>query len=511
MDRQTRAHGVARPSGAGGWPRALALVTLLLGGCLDAAKDLERPTAAYGIQGAVLLHDPNVGRLWTIDWAADAPRVRETAWSGQMGPSLVAADGTRVVLDSDARALVRLQADGEAPSHWQLAAPFSALSGCDDGKAALTFHVDGAATKALVNTAEIALVDLTAPGSAPVHATVSGLARAPYAARCSGVVERPDGPHRLIWLQVQSALGLIDVGPSGASSVVVPLAAPSSDAVVTPTRTVARVDAGIVDLYLIAGGISDVIHLRVVLGGVAPAVSLDQIGVGLGPTELEVFDAGDGVRAATLDASARTVSLVNPATGSGLSVGLDDPVVRWTTFTDSDGHRRAVASGSNLAWLTLIDLDTLEKKKGKAISRLKLQLSATAVEVVGGHAVVRHGVSDVVSVVDLETGKVSFFQGTGQVVQTLARGDAIYLLASATSDGVSGTRLSRIRMSDLQGETLAFGRKATTMLPFGEQGLALVGAGFGGLFVGLWHDGVPGAGHWLEGVTLGGVLDKEVP
>lgn len=501
----------ARDRGQRARRAAFTWAALLLASC--AASDLTggRPSDAYGINGAVVLHDPSGGRLWTVDWDADAPRVRRSTWSGKAGPSLVGADGALVVLDSGDRALHRLAADAETPKTWALGAPFTALTACDDGAAAVTFHLDGAATGALVNTAEIALVDLSQPGSSPVHATVAGLARAPYAARCSAVVERPDGPHRLVWLQVQSALGLVDIGPGGSSSVVVPLAAPSSDAIVTPTRTVARIDAGLIDLYLIAGGISDVIHLRVVLGGATLAVSLDQIGVGLGPTELEVFDATDGLRAATLDAQARTVSLINPATGSGIAVGLEDPVARWTTFTDADGHRRALASGSNLQWLSLIDLDLLEKKKGKAISRLKLQLPATSVEVVGAHAVVRHGVADVVSVVDLASGKVSFFQGTGQVMQTLARGDAIYLLAwSATGQGQS-TRLSRIRMSDLKGETLAFARKATALLPFGEAGIALVGAGFAGPFVGLWHDGAPGPGRWLDGFALEGALDQEAP
>ena len=461
----------------------------------------------------MVVHAPADERLWTIDWAADAPRIRTSSWKATMGPTLIADDGAQLVLDGQDRVLHRLLADAQTPSKWPLGAPFSAVTACDDGKAAVTFHVDGAQTKELVNTAEVALVDLSNPDAAPIHATVTGLARAPYVARCSGPVALADGDHRLVWLQVPSALGLIDVVPKGSSSVVVPLAAPSSDIVVTPIRTVARIDAGLLDLYLIASGISDVIHLRIVLGGALPAVSLDQIGVGLGPKELEVFDSTDGLRAATLDAQARTVSLINPATGTGISVGLDDPVQRWTTFTDADGHRRALASGNNLQWLTLIDLDRLEKKKGKAIERLKLQLAATSVEVIGAHAVVRHGNADVVSVVDLATGKVSFFQGTGQVVQTRARGDAIYLLAWATDPvwGTQGTRLSRIRMSDLKGETLAFSRKATALLPFGETGIALVGAGFAGPFVGLWHDGAPGPGQWLEGFALEGALDREVP
>lgn len=490
-----------------GLAAALALV-----GCVETSgDDIALPSEAYGVQGAVLLHAPTSDELWTVDWKGDAPRIRTAAWDANVGPSLLASDGAKLVLDTTKRALHRLTSDGKEPSQWPLGAPFSAIAGCDDGGAAIAFHVDGAATKQLVNTAEIGLVDLSNPGSKVIRATATGLARAPLAARCSAKVQLPDGDHRLVWLLVPSALGLIDIGPAGATTVVVPLAAPGASVVVTPSRTVATVDAGGVDLYLIANGSSDVIHLRVQLGGAAPQVSLDQIAVGKGPRELEVFMSSDGLRAATLDVDVHSVSLINPATGTGIAVALVDFLATWQTFDDVDGHRWALASSPSLQWLTLIDLDRLEKKKGKAIQRLKLELPATAVEIVGGHAIVRHGSSSVVSVVDLASGKVSFFQGTGIVTQTLTRGDSVYLLADSTAQWSQVSSISRIRLSDLTGETLQLGRRVTALLPLGTDGVAVVGAGFAGPAVGLWPAGVPGAGHWLEGFALDGALNREVP
>lgn len=512
-----------------------------LAGCVDAAwPAASNPATPFAVGGDLVVDDGARGVLWYIVAAppgsSDAPAVKRVEYDGLRGQTVLAADGkARFWLDSgdvNRAAKVARVGDGAAGVVGvALGAPFSGLRACDDGVGVLAFHADGVNAATLVNTAEIALVDPdvavaagSKPGDGVVRATASGLARAPHDGGCSGKIALQDGDHRLVWVMARSAIGLLDIGPTGGKSAVVPLVAPDSTAAISPKQTIAVAGKDSVDLYVIANGSNDVLHLRVGLGGDAPAVSLDQIGLGGVPIALEVFTSSAGLRAVTLNVNPPGVSLVNPETGAAITVPLDGPADAWTLFDGLDGKRYAVTYGAagTSARISRIALDALEKKKGKAVQSVLSELAVSGVTPAGDRLLLRHGKSSAVSIFDAATGKVSPFKGTGTVVSTLERAGALYVLGNVDY-GVS--RLSRIALDDLKGFDIDLPRPANALLPFagdgaggsGGEAVAVSGDGLGGPWIAIWPngtakgaDGAPAASFWLEGFALTGAIDAEV-
>lgn len=488
--------------------RALALCALSVSaltagaGCQDALTDDATGLGqAFGLGGALLARDEGGRRLWTIDWDKGAPRTRSVPFD--VDAALIRDDSAgsqRLMLDRGAERLHIVKADGTVPRVVELGAPFADVQLCDDNEAAIASHLEGVASTKLVNSAEVALIDLKDAAKAPLRATVSGLSRVPLRARCTAPLTLADGSHRIIWVEARSAIGLLDLGPGGARSVVVPLTSDPSNLAIVPWRVVARPNTEGVDLYVIASGSNDVIRIAVSLIGPSLAISLDQVGVGAGPVELEVFDTSAGLRIATLNAQAKSVSLVNPATGAGFAVPLEAYYTGWTALVAADGKRQALAWRQGLPTMALIDLDQLEKKKGKAIKTLLLSNAIQDVMVHDGIAITRHPNLSAVSTVDLVTGKVSSFQGTGNLPQLLPRAGAL-LLRSNTPFGK--TLISRIDLKTLQGTSLTWDTPTDDLLPLGgEAGLALVAPGFGGQQFALMPDGFDGKASIVQGIAL---------
>lgn len=520
-----RNHRWRTPAHGSGTALATAAALLLLPGCYDAAPLTE--SRAYGpraVGAAVMLDDPSGGAVWVVappsGDAAPTP-IRRVAEGSRIAEVLTRDGEARFLLlaDSDTHRIVRVAEDAATAATAALAAvetdvPFSALRACEDGAAALAFHKEGANAATLVNTAEVGLA--TPGGSGLVRATVSGLGRAPYDAGCTAALPLADGDHRLAWVVARSVIGLVDIGPGGSGSVVVPLVAPNSSSTVLPSQVIARSEADGVHLYVIAQGSKDVLHLRVALGGDVPAVSLDQIGVGGSPIALELIGEGATLRAVTLNAGPASVSLVDPGTGAALTYGLDAAADRWLTYDTPDGGREAVAYAgqSQAASVSRIALTALAKKKGKAIQTLKAEAGVASVQRAGELLLFGHGAVDGISIYNRKDDKISTFKGTGAVVATVARPDAVYVLGTRTDRWPQTSRLSRIDVQSLAGSATELDVAATSLLPFGSQGVVASGPGVGGTWLLIWPDGTGAAdppSFWLEGFALAGALEKEVP
>jgi hypothetical protein len=509
--------------------RASALLGLVLAGCFDSVPlELGNPTDLIAIGTDLVLDDRPSEALWRIaaPTGTDAPTPERLDVAGnKIGSIATPAGDARLLLFAEpgktTRRALRVAAAPAPLAVAETAAPFSAIRSCDDGQAGLLFHIESSTATSLVNTAEVGVVDFVA--GKVLRATVGGLGRVPYEAGCSAPLSDDPSAHRLVWVLARSVIGLVDVGPDGAESVVVPLVAPGSDALVRPRQVVAVVEGVVVHLYVVADGSKDVLHLRVTLGTGAPAVSLDQIGVGGSPLALTLFGEGASLRAVTLNAAPASISLVDPGTGASQTFALDAPAGTWRTYARADGSHEAIAftpSGSERR-VSRIALDSLAKKKGKAVATWQAEWPISDVRVAGERLAILHTGTAAITMADLETGKLTPFQGTGNILAAVVRPDAVYVLGGTSQGGWyddGSRRLSRIALADLTGASLELKGAPQVLRPFGSAGVALAGGSLSGQWVAVWpagtvpaDDGSPAPVHWLEGFAMHGLLDQEVP
>ncbi len=494
-------------------------------GCAEWPDLYSRPlttAAVHEVAGSLVSWD-NARQRFTRVRPGAAANADALPWPHTLGEAVVSGDAVLAMAPSD-RLLARLDASGDALKlqEWALPSDFSAVTPSVSGSHAALWHRDGGANaSSLVNPSEVALVDLAAAaasgdGSAgavsanPRVATVSGLSRAPIAAHVSPEIQAADGVHRVVWLDAPSRIGIADFGPGGVRTVVVPLTPPESTAVLTPARTVTRVEGGTLHLYLIASGSDDVVHLSIALGAGKPAVSIDQLAAGKGPSDLLLFEGKDGLRVAALSSTSRELWVLNPTTGAGTSVTLEHVATAFAPFVPGEGaaaeqHALLWNKGAAGHWLQLANLSQLEKKKGKAVDVLQAEHPVNDVVAAGGLFALRqlNNLSGV-SMLDPVVGKITSFAGTGQVESLRVQEGHVFVHGR-----VNGTsRLSRIALADLHGTSVTVSPGATRMLALGTTGVALLGEGLAAWRYALFASGdLDDDPQWLESVALDGLLD----
>jgi len=480
-------------------------------GCSD-ADPYDKPlalSAPVPVASGVIFHDSAAERLVTVR-PADNDRIGSIAYDGSPKTQSATPDGKRLVLhDVQGRTLAIASPADEKATTYDLPAEFSANVVAPDSQAAVVYHGGSTSAASLVNTAEVGLVDfLTAPGETnPRVATITGLARAPIRAHVSAEVEAADGKHRVVWIDAQSMIGVADFAPGGkVRTLVIPLVAVDSKALITPRATVARGGGGKLELYVIAQGSNDVLHITMDLGQAKLGASLDQIASGADPVSLHVFEAKAGRRVLTANHTSRDVAILDPTTGTGTVVHLGTPTTKIVPFENAKGEPMALLWRSGLTDFHLVDLDRVAKKKGKAISRIHVDQPIRNVVAAGASFILQHDSADRgLSLYNTETGKQTVFGGTGTLSHVLKVGDAVFALGRAGGD----SRISRISLNDLHPTSIALKNRTTTSLvPFGEAGVAAAGPGLGGWWLALFASGTLKAkdGAWLEGFVLEGVL-----
>lgn len=484
-----------------------AMVTLT--GCPEVPEPQQSDLIApVELSGAILLRSPSAKRINVLKQSATGLAVTQLNYDGNPGVTQLTPDGNRVLwLDAAKRILT--SCDGKATVPYSLPSEFAAVRAGDDSGSAVLFHpAGGTAASSIVNSDEVALVDLTAAASKtgnPRVATVSGLTRAPVAARVAPPIAAGDGKHHLVWMEAQGRIGLADFGPTKVRTAVVPLAA-DLQALMLPIRTVVRVSPGAADLYLLVDALNDVVHVRVDLSGAEMAISLDQIAAGADPADLHLYDSKEGLRVLVANLQAQSLSVLDPATGSGQEIPIGGPVSRFVPVTAADGKARVLAwwhlGGVNKLWI--VELDDLAKKKGKAIRPIQLDQAVWGLQPVGGQVVLEHKSNTYgASLLEVVTGKITQFSGAGAVRQVRTLGAVGS--ASVWIVGTSGTqtRLSRIALADQHGASLNMDVDGEKLLPLGD-GVALLGQGLAGWWVAFFPKGEldKSKASWLEGFSL---------
>jgi hypothetical protein len=307
-----------------------------------------------------------------------------------------------------------------------------------------------------------------------------------------------------VWLEAQSSIGLADFSAQGVRTAVVPLTANGNAAQVTPRASVARPVPGGVGLYVIADGVGDVLHLSIDLGGPAIGVSIDQVAAGADPFALHVFEqASGGLRVLTVNAGSSDLALLDPSTGTGFRIDLEMAATQILPFQGDDGKPHAVLWRPGAARLWVADLDDLTKKRGKALHSLQTDQAILDVQAHGTQLLLRHPSNTAgLSLYEAKTGQVTVFQGTGHVLDSgvLVVGAQAFVLGAVPS----GSRVSRIDLTDLHGTSLSLGRDPADLLRLGSQGIAVVSPGLGGWAIAAFPSGSldAGKGQFLEGFAL---------
>ena len=485
--------------------RCLLPIALLIPACGDADPALDRPLdsqPALEVGGALLWVDSTRARLDVVATDGQTARAETLAYADTPSLRIVTPDAKHALLLDIARRHLGI-ASAKDVRTVALASPFSALAVAADSSVVATWHGQNNVSDALVNPAEVALIDLA--GTAPPRlATITGLSRQAIAAHVSPPLDVAGAPHRLVWLESPSMLGLADFGPQGVRTAVVPLTATDNAAQVTPRASVARPVPGGVGLYVIAQGVGDVLHLSIDLSGPAIAVSIDQVAAGANPAALHVFEqASGGLRVLTVNAGSADLALLDPSTGTGFRLDLEFSASQILPFQGEDGKPRAVLWQPNVARLWIADLDDLAKKKGKALHSVKSDQPIEDVQASGGRLLLRHPSATAgLSIYNAATGQVTVFQGTGRIVQRgiVVIGTIAFVLGMVDT----GSRISRIDLADLHGTSVTVGREPAGLVRLGSQGIAVLSAGLGGQAVAAFPSGslASNKSQFLEGFAL---------
>ncbi len=474
-------------------------------------------TPPLQVHGTLVFHDSVRQRLSFL-------RATNDGWDSQpyIGTPTkraVTPDGNRLILLDSTHRKVTTFTPPATLHEAALPATFSGLATSEDSQAIVLYHDPAiAGNSSLVNTAEVALLDLTAQEPKLQVANVAGMPQTPQQAFVSPPVMLGATAHRVVWLHAASTVGVADFAADGkVRTVVVPLTPPDGKAVLHPHHAAARAAGGSLHLYLIASGSNDAVHLTIDLTGGDLSASLDQIASGAVPTDLQVVDSKVGLRVLTVNQGAQTVALLDPSTGTGTYVDLDFPATHILPYTGADTKAHALLYGSGAAAIYTVDIDDMLKKKGKAIHKFTLSQPVTGVASAPPFFLLQHAsTSTGLEMFDPNLGKLTAFAGTGAIVQWLLAGDSIYILGSVVGPGGYSHvgRLSRIDLKDSHGSSVDLSRSAESLWRLdGDRVAVLAGEGVGGWWTAVFDNGAVDANkpHVIEGLYLDGEMQYAVP
>lgn len=490
----------------------LLLILLSTAACSD-ADPYARPlniSPPVEVNGALVFHDVSGEELIAVVDTGETNELRRTAYVGTPTQVNVSPDGKALVmLDVAARKLTTADPVGSKTRSVKLDSEFSGFVISDDSKAAAVYHADGGkGASSIVNTAEVALVDLDQPEISARVATITGLSKAPMAAHVAPPVTLA-GTHRLVWIDALSMIGVADFGPNEVRTMVVPLVAADSGAQIVPLKVVALAGTSSVELYLIAKGSNDVVHITVDLAAGQLGAALDQIASGAEPSDIHVFTGKDGLRVLTVNRASRDLALLDPSTGTGTYVSLEDTVDTIVPFDGSDGKPRAVLwrKDGQLARLLVVELDDLAKKKGKAVKQVKVDQPILSMVTAGDRFLLEHASSNNgLSLYDAGPGKLTAFAGTGAIVDQRLIGNQVFAIGDVPGGAL---RISWVEVSDtLHSDSITLNHGASALMRYGDKGVALAGPGFGAWWLALFPGGdlKSKRARWLEGFALEGLL-----
>ena len=396
---------------------ALGLGALFAVACGDRAGvwDAAIPTpAAYGLNAAVGLIDAPARRMLMMSVQGD----NELAFSSQpLGPALAAAattpDGERLLV-LDRGVVPRRTADDAAPTlsvfgggsatpvglltRYELTDPLSGLTVDPESRYAVLYSSAADAASFVQNPNELIIVDLSAPVAAdnPFPLTVRSFGGSPQGLTFTPTLSVPGGQRRLLVVQTDRDIALVDLAHldlpeitvklTGGTERLVPGGVAVSDGDPDPsTDTDARVairlqnDANVILIDLLP-----VPEPEVPSTPQSFRAQPNVVPVGGTPSDIAFVQTDGGLRLAALVPAKRTLTLVDPLTGTSSDIELGATFDRLSLVTDVVGQTD-LGSDVALLWSTstptiaFVALGSTVGKPYKSVDLLQLEQPVGAV------------------------------------------------------------------------------------------------------------------------------------
>jgi hypothetical protein len=387
-----------------------ALLTLLTVACgdRDGVWDAAIPTpAAYGLNAAVGLIDLPAQRLLLMSVQGD----EELAFASEpLGPALAGAASTpdgEMLLVLDRGVVPRRTADDAAPTlsvfgggwttpvglltRYQLSDPLSGLTVDPESRYAV-LHSSSADASFVQNPNELIVVDLSAPMAPdnPYPLTVRSFGGSPQGLTFTPTLSVPGGQRRLLVVQTDRDVALIDLAHldlpeitvklTGGSERLVPGGVAVSDGDPDPsTDTDARIAIRLEnDANVILVDLLPVPAPEVPSTPQSFRAQPNVVPVGGTPSDIAFVQTDGGLRLAALVPAKRTLTLVDPLTGTSSDIELGATFERLSLVTDVVGQ---TDQGSDVAllWSTstptiaFVALGSTVGKPYKSVDLLQLE------------------------------------------------------------------------------------------------------------------------------------------
>ena len=312
-----------------------------------------------------------------VEFESLAARPRQVV-AGPDGRSVLALD------EAGGVTLLRFEKTGARASRtdYMLGALFTGVELAADGHYAVFHHggsnVGDTGGETIRNPNEIAILDLTKPGSAnnPTRRTLRSFGAGPRAIVLSDPGAIGGETRRLAWALSDRYLAVFDLAHPKAREVVVHLTLPNELREVVPVsvQAVPAVDGGLPGALVAAAGTDNLFLLGFDTESPAdevPKPVLNALPGGNGLSDTLPLVTPAGLRIFTL--AGRQLAAVNPGTGGLESVTLPAPGAHLVPFEGADGAQQALVWSEGSATVAFVRLDEVEQARGRAVTILTLE------------------------------------------------------------------------------------------------------------------------------------------
>jgi len=338
---------INRPSGAFR-AKSVAVLSLALGSvACERDPEWELPFVrgeAVGLQGSVAVIDEERDELMMLTSPSKHQLSVDRLRIGRNIVRAVPSQDRELLLVLSRGVVPRLQRDDERPmltvvsggteprilSRYQLDDPLRGLAVDPDNEWAVAYEAEGA----VINVNELMLVHLAEPEADPIPITIQSSGGTPRRFTFTSPLTTPAGDaHRLLIVETERDLSIIDLANPTAREVNVPLPSTARSELATPAQVVFHDDLPgdeEVASYLAVrlGNDSSVVTLRLGppdRGEQAFSLVYNILDAGALPSKIEFVQTDRGLRLAALVPARREAVLFDPATSKSERVQFEQP------------------------------------------------------------------------------------------------------------------------------------------------------------------------------------------
>lgn len=312
--------------------------------------------------------------------------------------------GARGVKEEPAELWVLPAAATLPPITIQLDARYNDFAQSPDGRFVILFFSGSpkAGGEAAFNPNQLAVIDLASPTPVPQRRSVPSLGSVPTGIDFSPALTLPDEALLLVVVRSNNYVTLLDLAHPDRGEIGIPLTLPDDPRSLRPEQVL--FDPAGPGIFIRASGSSDIYSIRLapvpleerVVGRHNFRPVLSQLAAGRSPSDMALFDAGEGLRLLVAGAD-RNVFVVDALSSRTVAVPVEHVVSTITLWSGpSPGNMvptpQALLVSKETAKATFVDLQKLEALKTRNLEVVNVPDAAREVHpfVAAGLAVMLH-------------------------------------------------------------------------------------------------------------------------